>query len=111
MSAAAKIVVMTAEEFTEALSRVAEASARRALELAQSRGLTKSQAAAALNRSTATIDRWVAAGMPHDGVGARCRFDLEACRAWLRDRPRVATNILTEGVTRKKRRRREGGRW
>ena len=92
---------MTAEEFTDTLSRVAEASARRALELAQSRGLTKSQVAAALNRSTATIDRWVAAGMPHDGVGTRRRFDLEACRAWLRDRPRVTTNILTEGVTRK----------
>lgn len=91
MSAAAKIVVMTAEEFTEALSRVAEASARRALELAQSRA-----------HEEPSCRRWVAAGMPHDGVGTRRRFDLEACRAWLRDRPRVATNILTEGVTRKK---------
>ncbi len=58
MSAAAKIVVMTAEEFTEALSRVAEASARRALELAQSRA-----------HEEPSCRRWVAAGMPHDGVG------------------------------------------
>lgn len=96
------MVVLTTEQFDEALARAAEAGAKRALELAQPTNLTKSQLAAALNRSVATIDRYILAGMPHNG-GVRKTFDPRACRTWLAARPNERKNILTEGVVKKSR--------
>lgn len=97
-----RVVTMTETDLERTLTRAAEEGARRALAAVRSTGLSKSQLAAALNRSSTTIDRWIAAGMPFED-GARKTFDLEACRAWLRSRARDRRNILTEGVVKKSR--------
>ena len=75
--------------------------------LAAQRALAKAELAAALRKSTATIDRHVREGMPYVQEGARRIFDLDACRAWLRNRPTTVErfeDMLDEGVVRKTRR-------
>lgn len=76
--------------------------------LSSQRPLSKAELAAALRKSTATIDRHVRDGMPYKQEGARRMFDLDECRAWLRNRPTVepSNDILDEGVVRKTRQRR-----
>lgn len=97
------VTLLSEEQLMAMLERAAEAGARRALASVQRAGLSKSQLAAALGRSSSTIDRYVLDGMPYDGAGTRKTFDLEKCRTWLRERAPVRTNILTSGVVRKKR--------
>jgi transposase len=75
----------------------------RALASVPRTAMSKSQLAAALGRSSSTIDRYVADGMPYDDAGTRRTFDLETCREWLRARAPVRTNILTQGIVRKTR--------
>ncbi len=66
--------------------------------------LSKTALAHALQRTPATVDRFVRAGMPHETDGAHRTFDLDACRAWLRDRPAAqAKGRLEQGVVRKTR--------
>lgn len=55
--------------------------------LAAQRPLSKAELAAALGTSTTTVDRRVRNGMPYTKEGPHRVFDLDACRAWLRDRP------------------------
>ncbi len=102
LAASPCVVVLTTEQFAEALTCAADAGAKRALEMMQPTTLTKSQLAAALNRSVATIDRYIAAGMPYGG-GARKTFDPRDCNAWLAARPNERKNILTQGVVKKSR--------
>lgn len=73
------------------------------------RSLSKAQLAAALGKSTATIDRYVRNGMPCRSEGAHRIFDLDVCRSWLRNTPSSATpaeqeDVLTMDVVRKTRR-------
>lgn len=49
--------------------------------------LRKNEIAVQLRVSSATIDRYVLAGMPYKPFGAAKRFDLEACLAWTTSRP------------------------
>ena len=73
------------------------------------RELSKAAVAAALDCSTATIDRHVRAGMPYQKKGSHRVFDADACRAWLRDRPPTteeAGDVLSV-VTRRTRTRRQ----
>ena len=44
--------------------------------------LAKKELAAKLGVSTRTIDRWVRAGMPSEGVAGGRRFNLTAVKAW-----------------------------
>jgi excisionase family DNA binding protein len=54
-------------------------------------GLTKREIAVALAVSQSTIDRLCAQGMPAWHVGDHRRFDLDECRAWLRERGKAPT--------------------
>lgn len=48
--------------------------------------LTRAQLAATLGVSDSTVGRWQAAGLPYTPIGARGkRYNLEECRAWLRE--------------------------
>lgn len=72
------------------------------------RPLSKTELAAALGKSTATVDRYVRKGMPFLRVGARRSFELDACRAWLGNGPTDGAvvkqeDVLTMGVVRKTR--------
>lgn len=99
------VVTLTVGQLRSMMRDAAREGAREALSATAASKLTKTELATALRRSTATIDRYVAGGMPYDATGTRRGYDLEACRAWLAARaPRERTNILTDGVTRKTRR-------
>lgn len=53
--------------------------------------VTKQELARTLSVSVTTIDRLVHDGMPHEAVGSVRRFDLDACRTWLKTRGKKAT--------------------
>ncbi len=95
---------------TEAVREVVREEIDRAL--GTHRPLSKAELAAALGRSTATIDRHVRGGMPFVQEGAHRTFDLDACRAWLRNASHAALakasskeqeDVLSQGVVRKSR--------
>ena len=72
------------------------------------RPLSKNELAAALGCSTSTVDRHVRRGMPFAQERGSRVFDLDACRAWLRDAPPAAKepeDVLTMGVERKTRKK------
>lgn len=55
--------------------------------------LTPAELAAALRISTRQVDRLVSAGMPCQPVGARGkRYDLHACKQWLKDNHQCLSN-------------------
>jgi hypothetical protein len=70
---------------------VAEFSRRQSAPPEPSGLLDKRDAAKMLGVSMATVDRMTAQGMPTETIGARRRFDVPACRAWLKARGRSAT--------------------
>ncbi|MEZ4301921.1 MAG: hypothetical protein R3B70_43715 [Polyangiaceae bacterium] len=89
---------------SEVVRDVVRAELARAL--SAQRPMSKAELAAALGKSTATIDRHVREGMPYAREGARRIFDLDACRAWLRNRParESVEDMLDQGVVKKTRR-------
>jgi len=98
---------------TEAVREVVREELDRAL--GARRSLSKAELAAALGKSTATIDRHVRGGMPFAQEGARRTFDLDACRSWLRNPPSAPStagaptkeqdDVLSQGVVKKSRTR------
>lgn len=67
---------------------------------------SKKRLAAALDKTTATVDRYVREGMPCEHEGKRRAFDLDACRAWLQSRsPQSTKGPLEQGVERRTRSR------
>jgi hypothetical protein len=48
--------------------------------------LTPAELAAAMNVSTRTVARWDAEGCPCEWAGSRRRYDLDAVKAWNRER-------------------------
>jgi hypothetical protein len=62
--------------------------------------LSKAELAQALRRTPATVDRWVALGMPCENMGSYRLFDLDACRAWVAARPRKAATKPAPAPTR-----------
>jgi hypothetical protein len=97
------VVTLTVGDLRDMMKEAAREATREAMSALPIAKLTKAQLAVALGRSTSTIDRYVADGMPCDDAGTRRMFDLQACRAWLRSRPEMRKNVLSEGVTRKTR--------
>lgn len=74
-----------------AIAAIFRAPVALAMPPAPSGSLVKAELAKALRVSLATVDRLVREGMPCELVGARRRFDLEACRVWLAARGRKST--------------------
>lgn len=95
------LVTLTVDDFRAMLREAAKEGAREALSSLPSSRLSKTQVAHELRRSVSTIDRYIADGMPCDDAGTRKAFDVETCRAWLRNRCALRTNILSQGIVRK----------
>jgi hypothetical protein len=60
--------------------------------------LTKRVIAVRLGVSTATVDRYVAQGMPFEPFGTSKRFRYEDCEAWAKARPALRATPALAGV-------------
>lgn len=78
-----ELVVMPAADLVKLIEgAVARALAARPQELPATGQVDRRGLARALGCSLVTVDRAVRDGLPSSAVGARRRFDVEACRAW-----------------------------
>ena len=103
-------MIFDIDAFKAALAEVVRGVVREELKaaLGPPRPLSKNELAAALGCSTSTVDRNVRRGMPFAQERGSRVFDLDACRAWLRDAPPAAKepeDVLTMGVERKTRKK------
>lgn len=75
------------------IDAIAERLAARLEAVAKRRLVRKADLCLALSLTVAQVDRACRAGMPREYLDGLPRFDVDACLAWLRARPRRAKPV------------------